>query len=241
MKKKTRELTGPLLLAIESATMCGSVAILSGDRCLVENSVATANTHSRRLIQQVDQVMRETELDWHQIDGIAVSLGPGSFTGLRIGLSIAKGLAMASGRPLLGVSTLDGLAKQIVAMPGCPVCALLDARKKEVYAAFYVGDADGIPTRTGPDMVITPSELAALIKTRTILVGDGASAYRNLLAETLGEKAIFTPVSSFFPRAATIGRLAAPMFADHDFIDPGDAVPIYVRPSDAELTIKQPG
>ena len=239
MKKSKPELVPPLILAIETATMCGSVALLSGNRCLAENSVDTATTHSRRLIQQVDQVMRETETNWEQLDGIAVSLGPGSFTGLRIGLSTAKGLALAADRPLLGVSTLDGLAQQILAPPGSRVCALLDARKSEVYAAFFKCNGDGIPERTSADLVMKPEKLAALIDQPTLLVGDGAVVYREVFREALGNSAIFAPPRSFFPRAATIGRLAFEMFANHDFIDSANAVPIYVRPSEAELMLKK--
>lgn len=239
MKKSKPELVRPLILAIETATMCGSVALMSGTRCLAENSVDTATTHSRRLIQQVEQVMRETELDWEQLDGIAVSLGPGSFTGLRIGLSTAKGLAMATDRPLLGVPTLDGLAQQIIAPPGSLVCALLDARKNEVYASFFRCNSDGTPEKTGADLVIKPEKLAALIELPTLLVGDGAVVYREFFQKTLGKSAIFAPPHSFFPRAATIGRLALKMFTDHAFIDPASAVPIYVRPSEAEIMIKK--
>ncbi len=238
MKKSKTELVRPLILAIETATMCGSVALLSGNRCLAENSVDTATTHSRRLIQQVEQVIQETELDWEKLDGIAVSLGPGSFTGLRIGLSTAKGLAMATNRPLLGVPTLDGLAQQIIAPPGSLVCALLDARKNEVYAAFYRCNRDGIPEKTSADLVMKPEKLAELIKQPTLLVGDGAVVYHEFFREALTESAIFAPPRSFFPRAATIGRLAADMFVNHAFIDPASAVPIYVRPSEAELMIK---
>jgi tRNA threonylcarbamoyladenosine biosynthesis protein TsaB len=239
MKKNSPELVLPLILAIETATMCGSVALLSGNRCLAENSVDTKTTHSRRLIQQVGQVMRETGSEWEQIDGIAVSLGPGSFTGLRIGLSTAKGLAMAANRPLLGVPTLDGLARQILAPPGSRVCALLDARKSEVYAGFYECNPAGIPEKIGEYLVITPDKLAALIDGPTLLVGDGGLVYHELFEKTLGKAAIFTPPRIFFNRAATIGLIASEMFANRDFLDPADAVPIYVRPSEAEIMINR--
>jgi tRNA threonylcarbamoyladenosine biosynthesis protein TsaB len=238
MKKNQPELVPPLILAIETATMCGSVALLSGNRCLAEHSVDTATTHSRRLIQQVAQVMRETETEWQQLDGIAVSLGPGSFTGLRIGLGTAKGLAMATNRPLLGVPTLDGLARQLIAPPASRVCALLDARKNEVYAAFYACNPEGIPARIGEYLVLKPAELAGLIEAPTILIGDGAVVYRDLFREALGVSAIFTPLRAFFPRASTIGLIASEMHGDHDFADQDTVVPIYVRPSEAELTIK---
>ncbi|MEN8134635.1 MAG: tRNA (adenosine(37)-N6)-threonylcarbamoyltransferase complex dimerization subunit type 1 TsaB [Thermodesulfobacteriota bacterium] len=239
MKKSKPELVPPLILAIETATMCGSVALLSGNRCLAENSVDTATTHSRRLIQQINRVMQDTELDWEQIDGIAVSLGPGSFTGLRIGLSTAKGLAMAADRSLLGVPTLDGMAQQIIAPPGTLVCALLDARKKEVYAAFFKCNSYGIPEKVSEDLVMKPEKLAALIDRPTLLVGDGAVIYQEFFRKVLNESAIFASPRSFFPRAASIGRLATKMFTNQNFVDPANAVPIYVRPSEAEIMIKK--
>jgi len=238
MKKSSPKPSPPLILAIETATMCGSVALMSGDRCLAEYSVDTATTHSRRLIRQVDQIIQATSTEWQEIDGIAVSLGPGSFTGLRIGLSTAKGLAMAADCPLLGVPTLDGLARQIIALPNSQVCVLLDARKKEVYAAFYSCDGQGISVKTSEDLVLTPEKLADLIDQPTLLVGDGALVYGDLFRDALGKSALFAPLRTFFPRAATIGLLGAEMFAVNDFVDPLDAVPIYVRPSEAELTIK---
>jgi tRNA threonylcarbamoyladenosine biosynthesis protein TsaB len=219
--------------------MCGSVALLAGNRCLAENSVDSSTTHSRRLIQQVAQVMRDTGLSWQQLDGIAVTLGPGSFTGLRIGLSTAKGLAMAAGLPLLGVSTLDGLARQICAPAATLICALLDARKNEVYAAFYECNDVGVPIKTSADLVLKPEKLAALINKPTILIGDGGLAYHDYFAKVLADLAIFSPPASFFPRAATIGSLAVEMFAGGDFLDPVDAVPIYVRPSEAEIMVKK--
>ncbi|MFN2366826.1 MAG: tRNA (adenosine(37)-N6)-threonylcarbamoyltransferase complex dimerization subunit type 1 TsaB [Desulfurivibrionaceae bacterium] len=237
MKKTEPQPAAPLILAIETATMCGSVALMSGNRCLAEYSVDTATTHSRRLIRQVDRVRRETGLDWPRIDGIAISLGPGSFTGLRIGLSTAKGLAMAAERPLLGVPTLDGLARQLMGPPDSRICALLDARKKEVYAAFYRCDNHGIPRKTGADLVLKPEKLAGLIDQPTVLVGDGGLAYRDLFRETLGDSAIFAPPRTFFPRAVTIGLLASEMFTANHFVDPAEVVPIYVRPSEAELCI----
>lgn len=236
--KKIKVPQPPLILAIETATMCGSVALVSGEQCLAEDSIDSAITHSRRLIQQVDHIMKEAGLDWGQIDAIGVSLGPGSFTGLRIGLSTAKGLVMATGPPLIGVPTLDGLAAQTALPPGSQVCALLDARKKEVYAAFYEGNASGVPERTSEYLVMKPDKLAAIIDKPTTLIGDGAVVYRDIFAETLADKAIFTPLQVFFPRAAPIGLIASRMFAEKTFIDPAEAVPIYVRPSEAELTIK---
>lgn len=238
MKDAGKEPSGPLILAIETATMCGSVGLTEGGRCLAEVSVDTAATHSRRLIKQIDYLMRETEIKWEELDAVAISLGPGSFTGLRIGLSTAKGLCLATGCPLLGVPTLDGLARQIMASSGTRVLALLDARKKEVYGGFYQCNKKGVPVRTETYLVMKPAELAAMIEGMTILVGDGAVVYREIFAKAAEGQVIFAPSQSFFPRAATIGLIGHELFTAGDFVDPAMVVPFYIRPSEAELTIR---
>jgi tRNA threonylcarbamoyladenosine biosynthesis protein TsaB len=218
--------------------MCGSVALVEGGKALAEYSLDIPATHSRRLLLQIDQVRRDVGVEWPQLAGVAVSLGPGSFTGLRIGLSMAKGLALAHSLPLLGVSTLDGLARQLTAPVGTRICALLDARKREVYAALYECNAEGLPERSGPDLVLAPEDLVERLAGPIILVGDGAVAYRELFQDKLGPAAIFAPAGSHFPRAATIGLLGGEKLARGQHLDPINSVPIYVRPSEAEINLQ---
>ncbi|MDA8164342.1 MAG: tRNA (adenosine(37)-N6)-threonylcarbamoyltransferase complex dimerization subunit type 1 TsaB [Desulfobacteraceae bacterium] len=227
---------GPVVLAIETSGMCGSIALVTGRECIGEYSLQSKLTHSRRLLAGIDWLLGEAGLDWPGIGGIAVSLGPGSFTGLRIGLSTAKGLAMATGAPLLGVSALDGLAAQL-AHAALPVCPVLDARKKEVYAAFFRSGPEGRPHKTSDSMVLPPAALAAMISEPTLLVGDGAALYGDLFRERLGGLALFPPAPVYFPRAAAIGFLALGNLARGEVLDPAAAVPIYIRPSEAELKL----
>lgn len=229
------------LLALECATMCGSVALVANGRCLAEYSLDVVTTHSQRLLKQLERIREDVGVEWSELGGLAVSLGPGSFTGLRIGLSVAKGLALAVGLPLLGVSTLDGLARQVVALPGTMVGALLDARKQEVYAACYACGDNGLPLRTGTDQVLRPELLAEQLAGPIILVGDGAVAYREIFREKLGSTAIFAPPDSHFPRAATIGRLGEELLARGELLDPVSSVPIYVRASEAEINLRNKG
>ncbi len=217
--------------------MCGSVALVDNGRCLAEYSLDVTTTHSQRLLKQIELIRADVGVEWPELAGLAVSLGPGSFTGLRIGLSVAKGLALAVGLPLLGVSTLDGLARQVVALPGTKVCALLDARKQEVYASLYECGENGLPVRTGEDLVLRPELLAEQLVGSIILVGDGAVAYREIFQAKLGEAAIFAPPTSHFPRAATIGLLGEELLARGELLDPVTSVPIYVRASEAEINL----
>ena len=114
-----------MILALETATMCGSVALVAENRCLAEFTLQTGETHSRRLLAAIARLLKETAVDWSHIDGVAVSLGPGSFTGLRIGLATAKGLVMASGTKLIGIGTLDGLARQFFGAGDILICPVL--------------------------------------------------------------------------------------------------------------------
>lgn len=224
----------PLLLALENSGRCGSVALVGPGACLCEYSLNSAQTHSQRLLLAIDRLLQESETKWQDIDGLAISIGPGSFTGLRIGLSTAKGIAMAANIPMIGVPSPDGLAGQFTFQP-LPVCAIIDARKKEVYAAFYQCRTGTAPLRTSDFLALPPAELAALITTPTILVGDGATLYQDLFRDTLGELALMPPATLHFPRAASIGLLAQNLFSKGEFVDPATVAPLYVRKSDAEI------
>ena len=225
----------PIILALETATMCGSVALVDGNRCLAEFSLQTGETHSRRLLAGIDHVLQESGIGWPEIDAVAVSLGPGSFTGLRIGLATAKGLAMAGGVKLIGVGTLDGLAAQLHAAGKILICPVLDARKKEVYCCFYRCDNLGIPRRLGDYQVISPETLCARIDEPVLLLGDGAELYDGLFREKLADLLKNVPAHVYFPRAAAIGLLALDKWRGKGFLDPAEAIPIYIRPSEAEL------
>ncbi|NTV14086.1 MAG: tRNA (adenosine(37)-N6)-threonylcarbamoyltransferase complex dimerization subunit type 1 TsaB [Desulfobulbaceae bacterium] len=229
------------LLALECATLCGSVALVSNGRCLAEYSLDVPTTHSQRLLKQLERIRQDVGVEWPELAGLAVSLGPGSFTGLRIGLSLAKGLALALALPLLGVSTLDGLARQVAALPATKICALLDARKQEVYAALYQCGENGRPQRTGSDLLLRPELLAAQLEGPIILVGDGAVTYREIFQEQLGAAAIFASPGSHFPRAATIGLLGEELLARNALLDPVSSVPIYIRASEAEINLRLKG
>lgn len=233
--KRIKGVQQPIILALETATMCGSVALVAENSCLAEFSLQTGETHSRRLLAGIDRVLQETGTDWPEVDAVAVSLGPGSFTGLRIGLATAKGLAMAGGVKLIGVGTLDGLAAQLHAAGKILICPVLDARKKEVYCCFYRCDNLGTPRRLGEYQVISPEALCAMIDEPVVLLGDGAAVYAELFREKLADLLHIPPANAYFPRAATIGLLALDKWQKNEFLDPAGVEPIYIRPSEAEL------
>lgn len=227
----------PLILAIDTATPCCSVAVTRG--CQQGGSTLGALTfcgtvtHSRLLLQRVEQLLAEVVLTWDQLAGIAVSTGPGSFTGLRIGMATAKGLAMASGKPLLGVSTLTCLASAC-STPRL-VCTVLDARKNEVYAAFFRKNGDDAPVQLAEIVVVTPERLADNICEPVYVIGDAVAVYGHYWRQRLGDLYVEAPAHLHSPSAAALGMIAAEQLAKDDILDIGTSAPLYVRASDAEL------
>ena len=235
--KDIRELQHPVVLALETATLCGSVALVTQDRCLAEFSLQTGVTHSRRLLAGIDRLLQETGVDWQEIDAVAVSLGPGSLTGLRIGLATAKGLALAGDVKLIGVGTLDGLAAQLFAAGDILICPVLDARKKEIYCGFYKCDDQGMPRLQAESLVISPEMLCKRIDEPVVMLGDGAAVHGDFFREKLDDLLKVAPPQVYFPRAATVGLLALEKWRQDEFLDPAGAEPIYIRLSEAELNL----
>lgn len=231
----------PLILALDTATPATSVAITAGTRregkVIASLNLSSGVTHSRRLLASVDYLLTEVGVSWDDLDGIGVSSGPGSFTGLRIGMATAKGLAYAAGKPLLGASTLDTLAARCVTAR--TVCAVLDARKKEVYAAFYQKEAGGLMQRAGEIAAYSPQELAGQLSEPTLLVGDGAVSYAGVFIKAQGNNISFAPAELHEPSAASLGMISCEKLMQNDVLDLGLAVPLYVRSSDAELNLKK--
>ncbi len=229
----------PLILSLDTASSCSSVALTRGGvtdgQVLASLSLNGNITHSRRLLTAIDWLLAETETDWQAVDGLAVSIGPGSFTGLRIGMATVKGLATAIHKPLLGVSTLDALALNCTG--GQLICAVLDARKKEVYTCFYRSDLQGIPRRMGAIRVVTPQSLVADIEQPVLFVGDAVMVYGDFWQESLGVRFVSAPRTLHYPCASAIGLLAGEMLQQNQSIELATAAPLYVRASDAELSL----
>ena len=230
---------GVLILAIETATGCGSIALTRGDlnngHLLAEAVAQPEKTHSRQLLSSVDWVMKAAGIGWPDVNGIAISLGPGSFTGLRIGMAAAKGIALAADLPLVGIPTLDGLAHSCPVIDR-PLWSLLDARKQEVYAACYQPGIGGRPELVAPARAICPEALAKQISVPSILAGPGVDEYHELFARIANIHLIPAALSS--PRAARIGLLAAEYLARGEFLDQITAAPMYVRASEAEINLQ---
>lgn len=231
----------PVVLAVDTASSCSSIALTQGDvhngTLIATLSLNSKVTHSRRLLSGIDWLLKENSIKFADIAGLAVGLGPGSFTGLRIGMATMKGMATAMGKPLLGVSTLDGLA--LNCSGDTLVGALLDARKKEVYRRWYRQDNDGICRPVGSIEALTPESFVQEISKPCQLVGDGVFVCEELLQKKTEELITIAPKHLHTINAASIAFLCAEQLHKGEFLDLDSAVPLYIRASDAELNLQQ--
>lgn len=233
--------SAPAILSFDTATSNCSVAITRGgwDDGKVVGSISfdSAVTHSRRLLGSIDWLLQTTEIDSAEIAAVALGTGPGSFTGLRIGMATAKGFAHGRGLPLIGISSLDCVAAAVRSER--LICVVMDARKKEVYSCFYRCKSGAQAHRCSQPVVISPAKLAELIEEPVTMAGDGVRVYNGLFSEKLGDKAELLPWINT-PRAETIGFLAADSLQQGNVLELEQATPDYVRSSDAQLSLVSP-
>ena len=225
------------LLAVETSTRTGALALLDAGVVVAESRVNITVTHGERLMAAIDGVLRSAHWQLVDVEAFAVALGPGSFTGLRIGLSTVKGLAFATGRPVVGVPTLDALAWSL---PYCayPVCPILDARKNEVYAAVYRTLDGGLEVLQSA-RAVAPTALAEDLRDHVdgplVFLGDGVAPFAAVLTDILGGRARLAPAALRLPSAVTVGELGGRILARGETTDPAVLLPLYLRPSEAEL------
>lgn len=220
------------LLAVDTSTTSCSVALFNGGRLLAEEVYSAGQTHSRHLLSIIHRILGGCRCEPADIGGLAVTQGPGTFTGLRIGLSTVKGLAAATQAPVVGVSSLAALAFPFSLMD-CSVLAMIDARRGEVYHAHYRGGM-GVPEPVTPAAVGAPETVLEILPEDAILVGSGAVLYQDRF-ETRHPRIRFADATQHVIRAASVGMLAMARFKRHD-VDSLDAlIPEYIRKSDAQI------
>ena len=213
-------------MAVETSTLAGGAALLDGDRVIGEFLLDVRITHSERLMPAIDRLLRDASWTTASLEGLAVAVGPGSFTGLRIGLSAVKGLAWALGLGVAAVPTLDALAATLP-FAAHPVCPVLAARRNEVYCSLHRWDGVTM-RRQWDDLALAPDELASRLTEPTILLGDGA----HLIAS---RHARLAPPHRRMPSAAAVGVLGLARFRAGEVVSAGELSPFYLRPSQAEL------
>jgi tRNA threonylcarbamoyladenosine biosynthesis protein TsaB len=222
------------VLGIDTSTLCGSVGLIEGEQVLCEYSLNRKISHSERVLKTIDRVLEDSGVLIGEIDGFAISIGPGSFTGLRIGVSVVKGLAFATGKPVAGVSTLDALAQNVRYSPYL-ICPLLDARKGEVYTALYRNSGKDGLIKLSPEMAMKPVDLLEKIEEKALFLGNGVYPYGDLICRKLGDMAHIAPFPFNFVHGAVVAQLGSHNLEKGQYLDVDGFAPQYIRKSDAEL------
>jgi tRNA threonylcarbamoyladenosine biosynthesis protein TsaB len=207
---------------------------LEGSVLRGEARIRVDKTHAAQLWKTIYDLLEQTGWSLTDIDLWAVTIGPGSFTGLRIGLATIKGLALATRKPVIGISTLDVLANSFPYFPHL-ICPTIDARKKEVFCAFYRSNSQGKVEQVGGPRNIKPQILIKEINEPVLLVGSGARLYADLFREKLGPFALIPEAHLHLLSPLAVGLSALERFQQGDLPSLEDIRPLYIRPSDAEL------
>jgi len=230
MRSKSNPLT-PQILSVETATLAGSVALSRGDEVIAALAGDSGVSHSSTLLSDIDKVLAEAQVELADVDLFAVATGPGSFTGLRIGIATVKGLAATLDRPTAGVPTLHAVALAVGPSPRS--VALLPAGRGEVFAQLFSVTKEGLVTELDKPTHISPSKLLEKYGSleSVLWCGEGAIANKVLLED----KGRLAPAVTNL--ATHVARLAFTKFREQQLVHPDALQAIYVRPSDAELKV----
>ncbi len=223
--------SGMVILAADTSTPYYSVAVVRGGEVLGEVAICGGRRHSERMLETTRWLLEEVRIQGPELDGLAVSVGPGSFTGLRVGVSAWKGLALGWGLPLFGVGTLDALALNAGAASGS-ICPALDAKMAEVFFGAYQIDGDALISVHEP-MVASVQTMLERVPEDCVFLGDGADRYRDEILAVRPAAELLGGLHSY-PRAASVGILGARMAMSGDTGDAAAVEPVYLRGSQAE-------
>lgn len=227
------------ILGIESASLVASVAVVTDGLVTAEYTVDFKKTHSQTLLPMIDEVTRMLELDLHEVDAIAVSGGPGSYTGLRIGSATAKGLGLALEKPLVHVPTMDAMAYNLYGTSAL-ICPIMDARRGQVYTGLYHYEENFavVKPQCGMDIHELIQELNARGE-RVIFLGDGVPVNEKIIREEMTALFSFAPAQANRQRGASVAALGSVYFAEGKTVSAMDHAPDYLRKAQAERELKR--
>ena len=229
-----------LLLAIDTTTRVCSVALGDQEKILAEYHLNVKNTHSQRLMPLIVSLFRDSGIDKSRLEGVALTIGPGSFTGIRIGMATAKGLCQGLNIPAVGVMTLDALAEACTFFPGL-ICPILDARKNQVYTALYRGAA-GDPEMLQPAAALSIDELGhklAAYEDEVIFLGDAVERYGGALRQILAQYYREMPLPSRLNRPALVLQKRIKLCQAKGPVSPYVLKPLYIHLPEAERRLQE--
>lgn len=222
------------ILGIDTSTKSLGVAVAEDDKLLASCNKIFGLRHSQDLMPTVKGMLKEMKLGLEDLDGYAVSIGPGSFTGLRVGVTAVKTLALVTKKPVIAVPTLDVISQNVLYYPGV-ICPILDAKKQKVYAALYKNGAKGL-RRISKYMLLSIEELLPLIKTDTLFLGDGLGLYAGIIKKEKGKKAEFAHPRLWLPRPENVAFLGLEKLKKGKKDNPLRLVPLYLHPKECNVT-----
>ena len=216
------------ILGIDTSTPIGSVGLIDGERFVAEHTLSIVKAHSSRLMPAIDQILKWADLTAHDLDACAVGIGPGSFTGIRIGVGTVKSLCYALKKPIIGVSTLEAIAYNLRYTDKL-ICPILDARKDEVYGGVFRGGQNLV--RQSDDLCVPIETLLSEIDDAAIFVGDGLQRYAPVIKGQFGDNVPLADPIFNVPRGASIARIGYNQLLNGKSDDYFSLTPNYVRDS----------
>ncbi|SER74068.1 tRNA (adenosine(37)-N6)-threonylcarbamoyltransferase complex dimerization subunit type 1 TsaB [Lachnobacterium bovis] len=228
------------LLAIDSSGVVASVAVVDEDKVLAEYTINNKKTHSQTLLPMIDEIVKMLELDLEEIDAIAISEGPGSFTGLRIGSATAKGMGLALGKRIVEVPTVDALAWNVWPTSSL-ICPLMDARRQQTYTGLYKRKDNDIEV-VKAQCVVKIEEIVEQINElgqEVIFLGDGVKVFKEYIKENVKVPFMFAPVSINEQRASSVACLGMKLIKEGKTCSASEHKPNYLRLSQAERERQQ--
>ena len=219
------------ILALDTSSKVAGVAILDDEKLLGEYYINHKRNHSQKLMPIIKGLLDDLEIDVQDIDYYAVSVGPGSFTGLRIGITTVKGMAYATNKKVVEVDTLDALAENI-GYANDMICAMIDARNEQAYVAIYDNGKKVVE-----DNAITIQELVSKLKfleNKVVFVGDGALVHEKYLKDELGKNCVIANQKDILPKASSVAQIALKKIKNGEVLSCNELLPNYLRKSQAE-------
>ena len=232
-----------LLLGVDSSSIVASVALIKDDDLVAEYTVNYKKTHSQTLLPMLDEICRMSDINISDVDGMAVAAGPGSFTGLRIGSATVKGIGLATGKPVIPVSTIEAMAYNYYGYQDV-ICPIMDARRDQVYTGlfeFLPSISNGITTYSCNAIMETCAVSIEELLTKinelgrsVIFLGDGVPVHKAYIDENLACSHSYAPLSLNRQRASSVALLGKELFEAGKYEDAKDHAPVYLRMSQAE-------
>lgn len=228
------------ILAIDSSSMVATVAVTTDGILNAEYTINHKKTHSQTLLPMIDEICKTIELDMDSIDAIAISGGPGSYTGLRIGSATAKGFGLALNKPIINVPTMDALAYNMFSSQYI-ICPMMDARRGQVYTGIYRFDGTEMITIKEQCIIMIDELIYELDKIGmpVMFLGDGVDTQKETIEMKMGSEHYYAPASMNRQKASALASLAEIYYKDGKYENAGDHKPEYLRLSQAERELKE--